>query len=348
MSEKRAELHTKIHTLVRKLDNLNSDHRKLYLIAGEISESIDNIMKVFDNAQKGNDFKRDTYSLLDTIRKASDVNPSIKLNVEALNSIIQLGTKIKEHIDWAYAPQRGGNVYNFVQKIDIGLQTGTGTLIQYDKIAEGLKGKIVLTVGHNYLDMPNLYSKNEMEDNADGKPFEYCELSGIETAYEEPKNRSNNFTVSNMRFNGQKIKRIYAQTGRDIAIFILEDKSALGDGVIIKRALQATDLSSRNFYTIGYGGYNYMENIEFGKKKATIKSNIHIVDGDIYADPKLPNFRVLSCASGDSGSPIIYSPNEENNTIIGIFASSGNDSSYLNDSLFNWIKAVCEKELQLQ
>jgi hypothetical protein len=271
-------------------------------------------------------------------------------------------SELKEAIESSLYSVRTEELYNkvgkFVGRINIGKMTatGTGTLIEWEGMDPALKGRVVLTVAHNYCNNSALAADQT-------HPTEIC---GIETIVESPTDNTSLHTESRMSFmidlsKGSndvvayspgdhdnpsdsnhkivKVKKIYYPVDRsftvnmDIAIFILEN-SALQDGGAMLRDNDIED--NEEYFSIGYGmmscrvvTLSYFEKYMGGwnTKKATLPWQRQTSDGLSLWGPS------------DSGSPMVNKKKEIAAVLTGTIPTGIKP-------FFEWIKAVGADYLQ--
>jgi hypothetical protein len=199
---------------------------------------------------------------------------------DALNT-----NELRSAIENALTSVRTGKLYNklakFVGRINIGkYETATGTIIEWVGMNPSLKGKVVLTVAHNY------YGSDKLDVIVDRKAHNAIEIGSFPTIVESPQNDDTLETKSDMSFmidlsNNEndivvyapgthnnsddnnhkvvKVDKVYCMAQNnstwvgeaipDIAIFILED-SVLDAGAV----LDADEFKNgQEYFSVGYG-----------------------------------------------------------------------------------------------
>ncbi|MDR2766608.1 MAG: hypothetical protein LBB63_04095 [Holosporaceae bacterium] len=286
---------------------------------------------------------------------ASNEDKTLKTQDYAvLTSLQELSEKIWKNIEWSYKPAEWDSIGKYVGAIHINDDINTGTLIELDKMSLSLKGRVVLTAGSNYILCKNNYAGDVIR-----KSIDYIQKIGeVDTAAEIPTLRVDGddfFTQKRCYFsiNGRayNVAKVYAQVDRDVAIFILDEPVSENDVDAKEGAhIQAFPLGSLPdvsdqksneplFFTIGYGN-----NFWSYAKRATPKFHIQILENTKIQTSFDKNMqrRGLSYSYGDNGSPIIYDSTSSEPKIVGIATKNKDHSECLDNSLFNWIKAVLE------
>lgn len=288
--------------------------------------------------------------------------PSMHLTTTHISGMMLMGAQIRENIYWAYNYKPEG-VYESVGKVQSGPYSGTGTVIQTVDMPESMKGRVVLTAAHTYLNDQSIAGRNFFNELDVSKsktllqaysqetPFTYKTLAGKETVTEHPTDRPNKDNPKNIRenvtykvkFKDKDVSKIYLLMDNDgfetddFAIFILKEPARKNDGsaLVVPILSQYKELSNnteleekRNLFTIGCGGWNHLDRIEFPKQKATIPFTMCEVCGHL--------------SGGDSGSAIFYH-NGQNISVVG---EATPVNHFINNDRYQWINAVVQDAAQ--
>lgn len=254
---------------------------------------------------------------------------SSAFRVADLDRITALGVGVKASIKSCYQRARENDqLNNAIGKVGLGNRIGTGTLIEYEGMPDILKGRVVLTAGHCF--GINAYRDSFEIFKGDGTGKTFCPKSG--------------FGVR-LAFNDTEFDRVYVYNKLDVGIGILKERSELKAATIAEQNIPGGMLN--NIYSIGYGGFLFLDNVEFGKKKATMKFSAPIRYNNYIESVSTDNDpRICSAVGGDSGSPLIHNGNVVGVVLEGTPAQAlgqreASGGRFLDRTVIDWIKARC-------